>query len=70
MGPPTVIPYDRAAIALEQRGRIRVAGDFWSHGVRSGRSRVSPRSSQILQWASLLQRTHTQISQHGEESGR
>ena len=64
-GPSTVIPYDRAAIALEQRGRIELRAV-------SGVTEFNPHDpqiaalSQILQWASLL-REPTLISQHGEE---
>jgi hypothetical protein len=60
-----VIPYERAAIALEQRGRIQLRAI-------SGISDFDPDDpqmtllSQTLQWASLL-RESTLISQHGEE---
>jgi RND family efflux transporter MFP subunit len=64
-GPATVIPYERAAIALEQRGRIQLRAV-------SGVTEFNPDDpqiaalSQILQWASLLQEPAL-ISQHGEE---
>jgi RND family efflux transporter MFP subunit len=64
-GPATVIPYERAAIALEQRGRIQLRAV-------SGVTEFNPQDpqvaalSQILQWASLLQEPAL-ISQHGEE---
>ena len=64
-GPATVIPYERAAIALEQRGRIQLRAV-------SGVTEFNPQDpqiealSQILQWASLL-REPTVISQHGTE---
>jgi RND family efflux transporter MFP subunit len=64
-GPATVIPYERAAIALEQRGRIQLRAI-------SGVTEFDPQDSQIealsqiLQWASLL-REPTVISQHGTE---
>ena len=64
-GPATVIPYERAAIALEQRGRIQLRAV-------SGVTEFNPEDpqiaglSQILQWASLLQEPAL-ISQHGEE---
>src|SRR4029077_8080862 len=64
-GPATVIPYERAAIALEQRGRIQLRAV-------SGVIEFNPQDpqvaalSQILQWASLLQEPAL-ISQHGEE---
>jgi len=64
-GPATVIPYERAAIALEQRGRIQLRAV-------SGLTEFNPEDpqiaalSQILQWASLLQEPAL-IIQHGEE---
>lgn len=64
-GPATVIPYERAAIALEQRGRIQLRAV-------SGVTELNPDDpqiaalGQILQWASLLQEPAL-ISQHGEE---
>jgi RND family efflux transporter MFP subunit len=64
-GPATVIPYERAAIALEQRGRIQLRAV-------SGMTEFNPHDSQmealsqILQWASLLQ-DPVLISQQGEE---
>ena len=64
-GPAAVIPYERAAIALEQRGRIQLRAI-------SGISDFDPDDpqmtllSQTLQWASLL-RESALISQHGEE---
>jgi RND family efflux transporter MFP subunit len=64
-GPSTVIPYERAAIALEQRGRIQLRAI-------SGVTEFNPADpqiealSQILQWASLL-REPSLIRQYGEE---
>ncbi len=64
-GPATVIPYERAAIALEQRGRMQLRAI-------SGVTEFNPKDpqiealGQILQWASLLQEPAF-ISQHGEE---
>jgi RND family efflux transporter MFP subunit len=64
-GPATVIPYERAAIALEERGRIRLRAV-------SGATAFNPDDptivalNQILQWASLL-REPALISQHGDE---
>ena len=64
-GPATVIPYERAAIALEQRGRIQLRAV-------SGVLEFNPDDpsvaalSQVLQWASLLQQP-TLISLHGDE---
>jgi len=64
-GPAGVIPYERAAIALEQRGRMQLRA-------LSGATEFDPQDpkivalSQILQWASLLKEP-MQISQRGEE---
>ena len=64
-GPATVIPYERASIALEQRGRSQLRAV-------SGVTEFNPRDpqiealSQILQWASLLQEPAL-ITQHGDE---
>jgi RND family efflux transporter MFP subunit len=64
-GPASVIPYERAAIALEQRGRAQLRAV-------SGTLEFNPEDpqiielSQILQWASLLKQPEL-ITQHGEE---
>src|SRR5579859_1216420 len=64
-GPATVIPYERAAIALEQRGRMELRGV-------SGTLEFNPEDpaivelSRILQWSALLQEPIL-VSQHGEE---
>ena len=64
-GPAAVIPFERAAIALEQRGRVKL------HAI-SGAVEFNPEDpqiallSQILQWAFLL-RESTLITQHGEQ---
>lgn len=64
-GPSTVIPYERAAIALEQRGRMQLRAV-------SGTSQFDPEDPQItllrqtLEWASLLKEPLL-ISQHGED---
>ena len=64
-GPATVIPYERAAISLEQRGRFQLRAV-------SGAVEFNPEDPQIqelsktLQWASLLKES-TLISQHGAE---
>jgi RND family efflux transporter MFP subunit len=64
-GPATVIPYERAAIALEQRGRIQLRAV-------SGVAEFNPEDPQIgllshiVQWASLL-REPALITRHGEE---
>jgi RND family efflux transporter MFP subunit len=64
-GPASVIPYERAAIALDQRGRVRLRAV-------SGTLEFDPEDpqiaelNQVLQWASLLQQPEL-ITQHGEE---
>jgi len=63
-GPASVIPYERAAIALEERGRVQLRAV-------SGATEFNPKDPQIaalahiLQWASLL-REPALISQRGE----
>lgn len=64
-GPASVIPYERAAIALDQRGRVQLRAV-------SGTLEFNPEEpqivelSQVLQWASLLQQPEL-ITQHGED---
>ena len=64
-GPSSVIPYERAAIALEQRGRIQLKAV-------SGMPEVNPDDPQlhslnkILQWSAVLNDAFL-ITQHGEQ---
>jgi RND family efflux transporter MFP subunit len=64
-GPGAVIPYERAAIALEERGRLRIRAV-------TGMPRINPqdpnvvRLQDILEWASLSNE-EVSFSQHGEE---
>jgi RND family efflux transporter MFP subunit len=64
-GPASVIPYERAAIALDQRGRVQLRAV-------SGALEFNPEDpqiaelSQVLQWACLLQQPEL-IVQRGEE---
>ena len=64
-GPSSVIPYERAAIALEQRGRLRLKAI-------SGTPKINPqdpnveRLQELLEWASLSQEPIF-IVQHGDE---
>jgi RND family efflux transporter MFP subunit len=64
-GPATVIPYERAAIALEQRGRMELRAV-------SGAIELNPEDPQIvelkpiLEWAALLKEA-TLITQHGPQ---
>jgi len=64
-GPGAVIPYERAAIALEQRGRLQIRAI-------TGKPRINPqdpdvaRLGDLLVWASLSN-DPIFIAQHGEE---
>jgi GAF domain-containing protein len=64
-GPGAVIPYERAAIALEERGRLKIRAI-------TGMPRINPqdpnvvRLQDILEWASLSNE-EVSFSQHGEE---
>jgi RND family efflux transporter MFP subunit len=64
-GPANVIPYERAAIALEQRGRSQLKAV-------SGTAQVNPDDPQyraldgLLQWAALVHEPML-VSQHGNE---
>jgi RND family efflux transporter MFP subunit len=63
-GPGAVIPYERAAIALEDRGRLKVRAV-------TGMPRINPqdpnvvRLQELLEWASLSN-DEVSFSQHGE----
>ncbi len=63
-GPGAVIPYERAAIALEERGRLKIRAI-------TGMPRINPqdpnvvRLQDILEWASLSNE-EVSFSQHGE----
>ncbi len=64
-GPGAVIPYERAAIALEERGRLKVRAI-------TGMPRINPqdpnvvRLQELLEWASLSN-DEVSFSQHGEQ---
>jgi RND family efflux transporter MFP subunit len=64
-GPAAVIPYERAVIALAQRGKVRIKAI-------SGASKINPedpdtvRLADLLAWASLA-REPILVAQHGEE---
>jgi len=64
-GPATVIPYERAAISLEQRGRFVLRAISGSVEFNLEDPKIQE-LSKILQWASLLKEP-TLISQHGTE---
>ena len=67
-GPGAVIPYERAAIALEERGRLKIRAI-------TGMPRINPqdpnvvRLQEILEWASLSNEP-VSFSQHGERIRR
>lgn len=64
-GPSSVIPYERAAIALEQRGRLQVRAI-------SGATKINPqdpntsRLHELLEWA-LSSKEPIFVTQHGDE---
>ena len=64
-GPSTVIPYERAAIALDQRGRVKVRAV-------SGVAKINPedpdiaRLQEVLEWTSLSGEPIL-VTQHGDE---
>jgi RND family efflux transporter MFP subunit len=64
-GPSTVIPYERAAIALDQRGRVKVRAV-------SGITKINPedpdiaRLQELLEWTSLSGEPIF-VTQHGDE---
>ena len=64
-GPATVIPYERAAIALEQRGRIELRAVSGVHEFNPEDPQMRL-LSHIMQWASLLKESAL-ITQDGEE---
>ncbi|MFZ0285861.1 MAG: efflux RND transporter periplasmic adaptor subunit, partial [Terriglobales bacterium] len=64
-GPSSVIPYERAAIALEQRGRLQLKAI-------TGTAKINPqdpdtsRLQELLEWASSLNQSIF-VVQHGDE---
>jgi RND family efflux transporter MFP subunit len=63
--PQAVIPYERAAIALEQNGRYKLAAVTGLTQVDSDAPDIAPLND-ILRWAMLSDET-VHIRQHGEE---
>jgi RND family efflux transporter MFP subunit len=64
-GPATVIPYERAAIALDQRGRVKVRAV-------SGVAKINPEDPDIARLQDLLEWTSQSgepvfVAQHGDE---
>ena len=64
-GPGAVIPYERAAIALEQRGRLQLKAVSGMEQVNPDDPDVS-RLRSILQWASLLNEEIFVVQKGGE----
>jgi RND family efflux transporter MFP subunit len=63
--PGSVIPYERAAIAMEQRGKTQVKAISGMAQINPGDVEVD-RLRAILQWAALASRAFM-VTQHGEE---
>jgi RND family efflux transporter MFP subunit len=63
--PQAVIPYERAAIVLEQRGRFRLSAVTGLTQVNADAPDIAP-LNEILQWAALSQEV-IHVRQHGEE---
>jgi RND family efflux transporter MFP subunit len=63
--PQAVIPYERAAIALEQRGRFKLSAVTGLTQVNVDAPDIAP-LNEILQWAALAEEV-IHIRQHGED---
>ena len=63
--PQAVIPYERAAIALEQRGRFKLSAVTGVLQVNADAPDIAP-LNEILQWAALSEEV-VHVRQHGEE---
>jgi RND family efflux transporter MFP subunit len=63
--PQAVIPYERAAIALEQRGRFKLSAVTGLTQVNADAPDIAPLNS-ILQWAALAEEI-VNVRQHGDE---
>ncbi|HVH50344.1 MAG TPA: GAF domain-containing protein, partial [Candidatus Bathyarchaeia archaeon] len=63
--PQAVIPYERAAIALEQRGRFKLRAVTGLTQVNADAPDIAPLNS-ILQWAALAEEV-VNVRQHGDE---
>ena len=62
--PQAVIPYERAAIALEQRGRFKLSAVTGLTQVNADAPDIAPLNS-ILQWAALAEEI-VNVHQHGD----
>lgn len=63
--PQAVIPYERAAIALERRGRFKLSAVTGVLQVNAEAPEIAP-LNQVLQWAALSEEV-IHVRQHGEE---
>ncbi len=63
--PQAVIPYERAAIALDQRGKFKLSAITGLAQVNADSPEIAPLHD-VLQWAALSQE-EIQVRQHGEE---
>jgi len=63
--PQAVIPYERAAIALEQRGRFKLSAITGVAQVNADAPEIAP-LNEVLQWASLSEEV-IHVRQHGED---
>jgi RND family efflux transporter MFP subunit len=63
--PQAVIPYERAAIALEQRGRFRLSAVTGLTQVNADAPDIAPLNA-IMQWSALSEEV-IHVRQHGEE---
>lgn len=63
--PQAVIPYERAAIALEQNGRFKLSAITGLTQVNSDAPDIAP-LNEILQWAALSEEV-IHVRQHGED---
>ena len=63
--PQAVVPYERAAIALEQRGRFKLCAVSGVAKLNADAPEIAPLSS-LLQWAALAEEV-VDVKQHGEE---
>jgi GAF domain-containing protein len=63
--PQAVIPYERAAIVLEQRGRFKLSAVTGLTQINVDAPDIAP-LNEILQWASMSEET-IHVRQHGED---
>ena len=63
--PQAVIPYERAAIALDQRGKFKLSAITGLAQVNADSPEIAP-LHEVLQWAALSQE-EIHVRQHGEE---